>query len=79
MIYCNLERIKGSRILYSVGGRVTDITGQVVVDYKTKEYDLLKKPDHSTAYDYFLRRLFDREQANYEKGVFRNKISYEIG
>lgn len=78
MVYCNLERINGTKILYSVGGLVTDITGQVVVDYKTKEYNLVKKPENSTAYEYFLAKLFKREQKNYEKGVFRKKISYEI-
>lgn len=79
MVYCNLERINGTKLLYSIGGIVTDITGKIIVDYKSGEYKLIKAPEKYKVHDYYIRRLLNKVQADYDKGIFEKKISYEIG
>ena len=44
MVYCNLEKVNNGIALYSIGGYVDDITGTLQVDFKTQEYEFLKKP-----------------------------------
>ena len=78
MVYCNLEKINGTRLYYSIGSIVTDITGEIVVDYKKGEYELIKEPEKSKVYDCHIRRLLSKTQAEYDKGKFKKRISYEI-
>lgn len=78
MVYCNLEKVNGTKILYSIGGFSDDITGKLLVDFKAQEYDLLEEPKNSKVYDYFIERLLRKHQENFEKGVFKKRISYEI-
>lgn len=78
MVYCNLEKVDGNKVLYSIGGYSDDITGKLLIDFKTQEYILLEEPKNSKVYDYFIKRLLSKHQSNFEKGIFKQRISYEI-
>lgn len=78
MVYCNLEKVNGAMLVYSIGGIVSDITGKLIVDYKKGEYELVKEPEKSKVYDRHIKRLLNRAQTDYDKGIFKKKIAYEI-
>ena len=79
MVYCELIKRDGSLLTYQIGGFFNDLTGELVVDYVAGTYEITKEPENSKVYDRHIGTMLSRAQADFEKGVFKRRLSYEIG
>ncbi len=78
MVYCNLLSKKNNILTYSIGGVWNDLTGLLEVNCKTGQYVLLEKPKDSEVYMVHIEALIRKVRPDFDKGVFKPKISYEI-
>ena len=77
MVYCKLkERIKDGAV-YLYGGITDDLTGEIKFANDGKSFDVIKTPEKSEVYTRSLNRLFGKYKTDFEKGDFKEKLSYE--
>lgn len=78
VVYCSLISVEGTKLTYALGGYVTDMTGELVVDYKEGTYEVTRKPMRSLARNRHIETMLRKHHAEFQKGIFPEKMSYEI-
>ena len=78
MVYCKLIKREGSLFTYLIGGYVTDITGEMVVDFDHGTFEITKEPERSKVYPRHISTLLSRVRADYERGIVKDRVAYEI-
>lgn len=79
MIYCDLIEAPGDIVKYAIGGRANDITGELIISIQDGSFDLIKAPENSKVYQKHIAAMVYWHLDEFRKGIFRDKISYEIG
>lgn len=78
MVYCNYMSDTGNSVTYAFGGLVQDITGVIRFNLSDGSFDIEKEPEKSHVSIRYLYSLFNKYRADFLKGIFKPKISYEI-
>ena len=79
MVYCNLVEYDNRKVIYDFGGDINDITGRFTFDYVNSELEINKEPDIEMAPIRHIHRMLRMNQTGFNKGVFKEKMSYECG
>ena len=78
MVYCDYVSNTENSVTYSYGGLTSDITG-IVIFYLDKDMlEIVKEPSASHVSLRYMYSLFNYNRADFHRGVFKPKISYEI-
>ena len=79
MVYCNYVSHDEEIARYRYGGYVSDITGIVDFELNGKGFYVVKEPDRNIDYlPAVLMRLYPLAMKKFRKGLFPEKLSYEI-
>ena len=78
MVYCDYISNTGNSVTYAFGGLVQDITGVIKFNLPDGSFDIEKEPEKSHVSIRYIYSLFNKYRADFLKGVFKPKISYEI-
>ena len=78
-IYCNLISRDGQILRYAIGSLVNDITGEIEVNIDDLSYKIIKQPENSVLYGRLIESMLAKHKKEYDQGVFKEKISREIG
>lgn len=78
MIYCRLLSTNKSTISYSIGARISDITGKINVDADGKGYEIIKQPQKEEVHPHFINKMLWKYREKFGKGIVPEKMSYEI-
>ena len=79
MIYCNLKNSDGNSATYDFGLRTDDLSG-IVIFYKDRiEPEVVKLPSQGERAILLLSKLNAHHRRDFSKGIFKEKLSYEIG
>lgn len=78
MVYCNLMKKNKDEVVYAIGGTTSDITGELIINYKNNTYIIAKEPDNSKVYDRHVSAMVYRSMEQFNKGIFPDKLSYEF-
>lgn len=79
MIYCKLISENGKYARYSIGGRTNDLTGVLFIDAVNETYTIEKQPSSSQIYERLVNTMVNRYMKDFKKGLFKERISHEIG
>ena len=79
MVYCNLISSDGKSLRYAIGGLVNDITGEMEVNKEDLSYKIIKQPESSVLYGRHIESMLARHKREYDQGIFKERISHEIG
>jgi hypothetical protein len=79
-IYCNLISRDGQILRYAIGSLVNDITGEIEVNIDDLSYKIIKQPENSVLYGGgLIESMLAKHKKEDDQGVFKEKISHEIG
>ena len=79
MVYCKLKKEEGSKVTYAIGGTVNDITGEMIVDYAHRTFEMVKEPESSKVYARHVSAMLQHAFKDYARGIVKKRLSYEIG
>lgn len=78
MVYCRLIKETADTVLYALGGLVDDLTGELLLFKGSDTYKIIKEPKHSKVYKIHIERMLRMYHEEFQNGVFKEKIAYEI-
>ena len=78
MVYCKLIKATEESAKYLMGGSGGDMTGILVYNRKEDSFEGEKEPDESTVYKAHLKSMICKYIEEFRKGIFKEKIGYEI-
>lgn len=78
MVYCDLVSKEQDDLTYAIGGSPKDMTGKLVVHLSDKSFDL-DQPVNTTVLPRHIKSMLSRAWTDFEKGIYKPKLSYEIG
>ena len=78
-VYCDYISDTGDSVTYAFGGATDDITGIVTFNLSDGSFDIEKEPDNCHIPIRYMYSLFFKYRDNFYQGIFKPKISYEIG
>ncbi|WP_194608772.1 hypothetical protein [Clostridium vitabionis] len=77
MVYCNLIEHNESTVTYAYGENISDITGEIVYDFKNNEINIITRPKKHPVLIRQAQSLFGGHRKEFLNGVFKEKIAYE--
>ena len=77
MVFCDYKANTTDSATYAFGGTPEDISGEIVFHFRDRTFEIVKAPEKTKVWLKYIRSLYHKEMENFNKGVFREKISYE--
>ena len=77
MVYCKFIEGNDKYVRYAYGGIVSDITGEIMFNFRDDVIEILHTPKKVDAPARHIKRLYGAQRDNFRNGVFKEKISYE--
>ena len=77
MVFCNYIERTEDVVKYAYGATPEDITGLFAFDFIKKELKIIKPPTEDDAPIRHLHSLLRINQNLFDKGIFKEKMSYE--
>ena len=79
MVYCKIKERKDDFAVYNIGTRVDDMTGEITF-YKGHQEPLLgKQAEKAPIRDIHIVKILRKYMRDFEKGIFNDKLAFEIG
>lgn len=78
MVYCKLIKETKHTVKYAIGGFANDLTGELLLRKGTDTYEVIKQPENSKVYKIHIERMLRLHHEEFERGVYREKLAYEI-
>lgn len=79
MVFCNLLSKNDEYLEYAIGGSPNDLSGRLRVNHKDLSYVLITAPEHTKVYGRHIAAMLSRAKRDYKKGIFEEKLAYQIG
>ncbi len=79
MVYCDLKAKTENQAVYYVGTSTEDISGEVVFYKDLREPVILKLPGKSLLRMAHVAKIYRKYKDEFSQGIFKDKLSYEIG
>ena len=79
MVYCNKIKEDGGVVMYAIGGTVNDISGEMIVDYDNRTFEIVKQPEKSKVYSRHVSAMLQKAFSDYANGEIKERLAYEIG
>ena len=79
LVYCKIKERKENFAVYSIGTSIDDITGEVVFYKGYQEPMLVKQAEKFEIKDIHIAKILQKHMCEFKKGIFKDKLSFEIG
>ena len=79
MVYCDYKSNTADSVTYAYGGLTSDITGEVVFNFRDGSFDVEKEPTRSSVPIRHLVWMYQNHKNEFIQGIFRPKLSFESG
>lgn len=78
MVYCNFKEKTDTTVTYMYGAVVNDVTGELIFHFTEDIIEIVTPPKKEKVYMKYIKRLYGKQRENFQKGIFKEKIAYEI-
>lgn len=79
MVYCKIKERNADSAVYLIGARTDDMTGEITFFKGNRLPKLNKQAEKYPVREMHISRLYGKHMSDFEKGIFKDKIAYEIG
>ena len=79
MVYCKIKVRNADSAVYSIGTQIDDMTGEITFFQDNRPPKLNKQAQKYPIREMHIIRLYGKHMSDFKKGVFKDKIAYEIG
>lgn len=79
MVYCNFIKAINDKAIYSIGGTIKDITGELTIDLSNDfSFEVTKQPENSEVCPTHIEFMIGHHLQEFRKRLYPSKMAYQI-